>query len=119
MAMQIKIVNHAPQALSQMQGNIKAALNAMGLKAVGMIREQMISGYGKPIRQTGNLIRDVNHAVENHAEKTVDVGNGLYYAPFVHEGTSRMAGRPYITDAISGGAEELKQVAAQYLKKGF
>jgi len=91
----------------------------MGVKGVELILDNMQSGYGKPIRQTGDLMRDVNHEVERSGENTVDVGNSLEYALFVSEGTSKMQGRPYIRDGIMGGISRLQKVAEQELKKGF
>lgn len=105
---------------TQMTGNVKAALNAMGVKAVGLIVSNMQRGYGKPIWQTGDLQRDVRSEVNESAE-VVQVGNTLEYGVFVHEGTSRMRGRAYIKDALMDSANQaaLKQVAEQELKKGF
>jgi len=108
--------DNSGQVKSQMAGNVKAALAAMGIEAVGLTVQQMQSGYGAPIRQTGDLMRDVDSEVNGDV---VNVGNSLEYAPFVHEGTSRMAGRPYLKDAIMSGQSRLKQVAENELKKGF
>jgi hypothetical protein len=91
----------------------------MGLKSVELILDSMESGYGKPIRQTGDLMRDVNHEVERSGENTVDVGNSLEYSKYVHEGTWKMTGRAYIKDAIMSGKEKLKAAAEVELKKGF
>lgn len=115
----VRFIDHSGEVLAQMRGNVEAALDAMGLEAVGMIRTQMQGGYGKPIWRTGDLQRDVNYAVENSGKNTVDVGNSLEYAPFVHEGTYKMAGRPYIADALNNGAGKLQEIAETYLKLGF
>jgi hypothetical protein len=50
---------------------------------------------------------------------TEDVGTNVEYATFVHEGTSKMAGRPYLKDGITGAKNRLQKVAEAYLKKGF
>ena len=46
------------------------------------------------------------------------MGNGLTYAPFVHDGTRRMAARPYITDALTSGEAQqaLKGVAEEAIR---
>ena len=108
--------DNSGQVKNQMAGNVKAALAAMGIEAVGLTVQQMQSGYGSPIWQTGDLQRDVNSEVNGDV---VNVGNSLEYSPFVHEGTSRMSGRPYLKDAIMNGKDRLKQVAENELKKGF
>ena len=111
--------DNSARVKSQMASNVKAALAAMGVEAVGLINKQMQSGYGKPIRQTGDLMRDVSAEVGNSSSDTVDVGSTLEYSIPVHEGTSRMKGRPYIKDAIDGGKSALQKVAEAQLKKGF
>lgn len=114
-------------------------MTAVGTAAVGFIVKQMKTGYsdthyiwvrdkdtGKfipthphtQIRTTGDLMRDVNSEVDMH-RKSVRVGNSLKYALFVHEGTHRMKGRPYIKDGIEGNIEALRDIAARYLKEGF
>lgn len=117
--MSVKIIDNSEKVKSQIDQNKKRALTAMGLKGVEVIVNQMQSGYGRPIRITGDLQRDVNSQVENSKADTVDVGNSLDYAKFVHEGTSKMAGRPYITDAIMKSKDNLQDVAKAYLKQGF
>lgn len=119
MATQIEFKDHTAEVLAKMQGNVKKALAALGTEAVGLIQDQMQTGYEKPIWKTGDLQRDVNYSVENSGPGTVDVGNSLEYAPFVHDGTRRMKGRPYIRDALNEGADRLKQVVEENLKEGF
>lgn len=116
MAVRVKLTDNSKIVLNQMGGNVEAALDAMGTAAVGMIVRQMQGGYGKPIRQTGNLMRDVQYEVDTNVAR---VGNTLDYSIFVHDGTSRMPGRPYISDGLLGKDGELGSVAAPHLKKGF
>ena len=120
MAVQVKLTDNSDKVITQITGNVERALNAMGIKAVNLILYQMRQGYGKPIRQTGDLQRDVSYEV-NGRDRTVTVGNSLEYAPYVHDGTYKMEGRPYIKDALTGEGhtKQLQQVAAAYLKEGF
>lgn len=115
----VKMIDHHAEVLANMNANISRASQAIGTQAVGMIVSQMQGGYGSPIRQTGNLMRDVNFLAEEGSKTTITVGNSLFYAPFVHEGTSRMAGRPYIKDALQKGWSKLQETWAAYLKAGF
>lgn len=119
MAVRITVTDHSAEVLAQMSRNVKTALTAMGAEAVALTVDKMQTGYGAPIRKTGNLQRDVQFALENSAPNTVDVGNTLEYGPFVHDGTSRMKGRPYLYDAVMEGRPRLQAVSAQELKKGF
>ena len=121
MPIQVVLTDNSAAIKTQLDGNRKAALEAMGIKAVNLILSQMESGYGKPIRRKGDLMRDVQHEVERSGEGTVDVGNTLTYAPYVHEGTVRMKARHYIRDALISGTatQSLKTVAEAALKIGF
>lgn len=120
MAVEVKFENNLIKVQQQMGTNVRRALTALGTEAVALITGGMYTLYGKPIMDTGELIRDVNYEVhpEDHA---VTVGNRLGYSVFVHEGTSKMKGRPYISDSLSGhyAQERMKQVAEAYLKQGF
>ena len=115
----VKFINNSKKILLQMDSNGGRAAHAVGVKAVNLILWQMRQGYGKPIRQTGDLQRDVSYQVVDRT--TVDVGNTLEYAPFVHDGTSKMEGRPYIRDALLSRDNQrtLQRVYEQYLKQGF
>lgn len=120
MAGQVIFDDNSKRVLTQMDDNVERALTAMGIKAVNLIQKEMRTGFGRPIRQTGELMRDVNYSVDAQ-DQTVTVGNSLEYGPYVHEGTSRMAGRPYILDALIGSIahKQLQTVAEAYLKDKF
>lgn len=121
MPVKVTLIDNSDKVLTQLDGNKKAALEALGVKSVNLIMWQVRQGYGKPIRQTGNLQRDVSYGVENSAPDTVDVGNTMEYAPYVHDGTSKMAARPYIRDGLTGEdhKKQLQKVAEAALKNGF
>lgn len=116
---EVRITNNTDKIMAQFRLNMKAALQAIGVKAVNLTLQKMKSGYGRPIRKTGDLMRDVTYEVENGLADSVDVGNTLHYATFVHDGTRKMAGRPYLRDAIIGGQAELEKVAAEQISKGL
>lgn len=118
MGAQVKFTNNSTQVMAQLKDNKKAALTAMGIKAVGLTVAQMEHGYGKPIRKTGTLMGSISSKVKI-SKSAVDVGSSIEYAPLVHEGTSRMTGRPYLRDALTEGKEALQNIAAAYLKQGF
>ena len=133
-----RFIDHSGDVLSALREAKQAALTAMGTEAVGLIVNQMETGYEKRIWDTGTLQGDVSYKV-NPDEKSVDVGNSKTYAIYVHEGFAghpvyfediqgfsvvpggHTAGRPYIRDALEGdnAATALKEVAAEALKTGF
>lgn len=119
--MSIKFTDHSADVLQQFERNKAKAANAVGIKAVGLIVRNMQSGYGKPIRKTGDLMRDVSYDVVD--DNTVNVGNTLDYSLFVHEGTRtrKMAARHYITDALTttSGKTEIAKTYTDNLSEGF
>jgi hypothetical protein len=116
--MSIEFKDHSPAVKALLQANLLRALTAMGQIGVEITTDTMNTGYGKPIYLTGDLQRDVNFEVDAVAQ-AVKIGNSLPYAAFVHEGTSKMAGRPYLRDGVLSHKSELQDVAAEEIKKGF
>lgn len=116
----ITLKDNSPEVMALLAQNITAALTAMGIKAVSLIIGQMLRGFGRPIRKTGTLLGDVNYEIHPDT-RSVDVGNSKTYAIFVHEGTSRMAARPYITNALTSasGTEAIRSAAENALRHGF
>ena len=117
----VKVMDYTLQVMRQFEGNKRVALEALGLKAVELIQDGMDNRYSKPIWDTGRLRGNVHHVVENSRKDTVDVGNDVDYAHFVHEGTYKMKARPYIRDSLSGAwaQEQMRQTLIDYLTKGF
>lgn len=117
--MSVKFNDHSAEVLRKFERNKAKATAAVGIKAVGLIVRNMQSGYGRPIRQTGDLMRDVSS--DKVDDNTVNVGNTLDYSIFVHEGTRKMAARHYITDAIttSSGKAEIQETYVDNLSEGF
>lgn len=132
MSIEVTIQANFDQVSQTIEARKKLALSAMGIKAVNLILYRMRQGYGKPIRQTGDLQRDVTYE-DNDGNDSVEIGNTLEYAPFVHDGHAGHAvyikdvgwrvlpgghtpGRPYIRDALTGNdaAEKLRKVAEAY-----
>ena len=101
-----------PELESALSSALPEAVRAMGASAVQAVRARMLTGYAQPVYATGALHADVRC----HAEgASAIVGNTLPYAPMVHDGTARMAARPYLQDGLPGGAEAMRSAAAQVL----
>lgn len=120
MDIKISTKDYSGELLNKLEKNIEAALQGMGTEAVAIIGDGMDTIYGKPIWDTGDLHRDVDYQVRE-GDREVDVGNSLDYAIKVHEGTSRMAARPYIRDSLltEYAQDRLQKIAAQELKRGI
>lgn len=101
-----------PEFLSRL--DLSAAAAAMGDAAVSAVREEMLTGYDRPVYRTGALLKDVRCAVQGSG---VTIGNTLPYAIPVHDGTCRMPCRPYLQDGILNHAELLLQACAEALRR--
>lgn len=112
MGVGFEIVKDNSQAIMrQLEENIPKALDQMGLKIRSMVIQQMQSGYWREIRKTGDLQRSIDYEVDGHTVvygvkqdfmgKTED-DKDMIYGLYVHDGTSKMAGRPYLRDATCG-----------------
>ncbi len=101
-----------PELLARL--NFSKVAQAAGQAAVAAVRETMLTGYDSPVYRTGALLNDVSCSVE---ETTAVIGNTLPYAVPVHDGTCRMAGRPYLADGILSNAQALRNAAAQALRR--
>lgn len=117
----VTIRDHSGEVRELLKKNKEAALRAVGVESVGLIMDGMDTLYGKPIWLTGDLHRSIDYGVELSGEGTVDVGTNIEYAPFVHDGTRKMAARPFIRDSLLGDYAQtrLGEVYADYLSRGF
>lgn len=107
---------HTEALLRRVEENAAAALEAMGETAVALTREQMRSGYARPILESGALMASIAYQAE---DGRVAVGSPLPYASAVHDGSPRVPGRPFLADALLDGADALAQAAAQALRQGL
>ena len=110
------LISHAAEITAHLERNAASALDSAGRTADALDLEQMQSGYGAPVKDTGALMDSIAHAVEGD---TVRIGSALPYAAYVHDGTSRMPGRPFLSDAILGGAEDIALAMAEALGQGL
>lgn len=108
MAMVIHITPHTDEIIEKIRQNKKIALTAAATEAQEGIKECMIGGYARPVYDTGTLYGDVQFDFKD--ENTVEVGSTKDYAPYVHEGTYKMAGRPYVRDGMLGSQQEILSV---------
>lgn len=114
----------------QLASNLPKALDQMGLKIRSLVIEQLQSGFGREIRKTGDLQRSIDYEVDGNEiifgvkqdfiGKT-EPGKDMIYGLWVHDGTIKMAGRPYMRNATCGEAQMQKIVSAgePALKEGF
>ena len=116
------LTSNAGEFLAMVRDAIDRASTAAGMVAVELVTDQILLGYDRPIYRTGDLLRTINYDVKNEGGNVViDVGSPMEYAPYVHEGTYKMAGRPFLRDALmsSNGQQAIKEVFEEQLQRAF
>ena len=123
--MAVTLTNNTAQVLAKMREATTAALEEIGQAAVVRTKRKMMTGYYRAIYLTGALQGNVQYAVENSGENSVDIGNtegyavkGVHYAKYVYFGTYKMPARPYL-EAVHEGNDEYQQIAVRHYKRVF
>lgn len=112
------------------ENNEEAAARA-GKIAVEAVQTQMLYGYkdvhGLPdnphteIVDTGKLFDSIEAVVSRVSQNAMDVrvGTNVDYARYVHEGTRKLKGRPFITDGLMAAKDDLEEAIGEAWKRGF
>ena len=127
--MAVRFEDHSTEVLRRVQGNLKKAAIDVGDIARDAVQEKMLWGYhdvhGNPphteIVDTGRLFDSIEgqlKAVNANVYQT-SVGTDVPYAEYVHEGTYKLKGRPFITDGIMESREEIQTAIREALRRGM
>ena len=127
----IQISDNTSAILRRLQDNLKETADAIAVAAVEGVQTQMLWGYhdvhGLPdnphteIVDTGRLFDSITAEVQRVRGfyYHVVVGTDVPYAVYVHEGTRKLKGRPFITDGLAAAKPEINRIAREAMKKGF
>lgn len=100
--------DNTDKVIAQMETAIERALEAIGIEA------ESDAAAICPV-DTGRLRNSITHAIDD-GEKVAIVGTNVEYALYVHEGTSRHKGQPFLTDAVTRNAGKYRKLAEAALK---
>lgn len=127
--MAVRFEDHSTEVLRRVQGNLKKAAIDVGDIARDAVQEKMLWGYhdvhGNPphteIVDTGRLFDSIEGQVKavNANVYQTSVGTDVPYAEYVHEGTYKLKGRPFITDGIMESREEIQIAIREALRRGM
>ena len=127
--MAVRFEDHSTEVLRRVQGNLKKAAIDVGDIARDAVQEKMLWGYhdvhGNPphteIVDTGRLFDSIEGQVKavNANVYQTSVGTDVPYAEYVHEGTYKLKGRPFITDGIMESKEEIQTAIREALRRGM
>ena len=127
--MAVRFEDHSTEVLRRVQGNLKKAAIDVGDIARDAVQEKMLWGYhdvhGNPphteIVDTGRLFDSIEGQVKavNANVYQTSVGTDVPYAEYVHEGTYKLKGRPFIADGIMESREEIQTAIREALRRGM
>lgn len=106
----VKITSHLPEFKEDLSRRIPVILEALGLEAEGNAVDE-ITRLGAV--DTGRLRGSISHA---HDEEAAYVGTNVEYAPYVELGTSKMAPRPFLRNAVSNYTDDYKRIVEEGLR---
>lgn len=129
MGAKFQMVSHADIVLKKVSENAQDAVKAVGSMLVEAVQEKMLYGYHDPhgkdghteIVDTGRLFDSIasQERKESQNAYSVYVGTDVPYAQFVHDGTYKLKGRPFLRDGIMDNTEKIEETMAKELKSGF
>ena len=109
--------------------NSRSAMDKAAEIMVESIQEKILYGYhdvhGNPphteIVDTGRLFDSIKAQMRRTSQNAyaTEAGTDVPYAIYVHDGTRKLKGRPFITDGILAAQSELKEILSDELKQGF
>ena len=132
----IKIVDNSSKVLRALNTQMGDAANEIKDTVIDSIMWQMLYGYNEPhgedghteIYDTGALMQSLDAKVDNvfNSGIGINLGNNVSYrvtvsadteyASYVHQGTSTLHGRPFITDGINRVKPTLEAITKKHLK---
>ena len=144
--MDYEFIDNSGAVKAQMERNIGRALTMMGIKwqeiatkeatATGVVdtgRLRASLSYITPDRASGRNMSELKPGKDGRPAKslpsdalsgsapsdTVIVGTNVEYGIYVHEGTSRRRGRPFIRDAVMNYKGDYNEICERELGDGF
>ena len=145
MGIEVKVTDNSKEYLAALDDAVERALEACGMQAEGHAKVEISN---KPKRvDTGLLRNSITHAVSgkpaaigsysadkpkkgkensgsysgqapDEKNKAVWIGTNVEYAPYVHDGTSKMAANRFLKNAVVKNKDEYKAIIEQQLKNG-
>lgn len=114
--------DNSVEVFRRMRRAMDGAANQLEGELVEAVQEKILYGYNDPhgddghteIVDTGRLFDSISAEVKRDSQNTVTVNVGSTgdtpYAIFVHNGTRKLKGRPFITDALQEMRRRIREV---------
>lgn len=127
-------VSHIDAVFKQLDENAKRCMPQIAQAAVESVQEQMLYGYHTPhgpdghteIVDTGALFDSITADVQQASQNAYSVNVGVpagtppaAYVGYVHDGTYKLQGRPFLRDGVYSSAEKQEEIYQKELPNGF
>lgn len=128
MGMNVKLVSHRTAVMSRLETCIYSAMEEMEKESIEWVQDQILYGYHEPHGKDGHTeIYDTGYLAEQSLQSeakrdsqntyTVSVGSTAPYAVYVHNGTHKLKGRPFLTDALEKNQDKMTAIYVKHLSK--
>ena len=127
--MKTNFIDHSDIVLKKVGTASEDAIEKAGEMLVEAVQEKILYGYkdlhGNPphteILQTGRLFDsiDVKFVRDSQNSYSAMVGSKTTYAIHVHNGTCKLKGRPFITDALLESQDEINEILSSAIASGI
>ena len=115
--MSVTFKNNSAAVRGQFERNKAKALEALGLHGQRRATEE-ITTLGAV--NTGRLRSSITYQPDAANDQVhVGVGANVEYGIYVHEGARRMAGRPFLSNAILNHMPEYREIVEKMMGEGF
>lgn len=105
-----EFIDNSPLVREELERRIPVILEALGVEAEGNAVDE-ITTLGAV--DTGRLRGSISHT---HDDDSAYVGTNVEYAVYVEYGTSKMASRPFLRNAIANHVDDYKRIVEDGLR---
>ena len=126
---EVRFVDNTDIILRKIGTNSKEAMDEIADMLVEAVQEKILYGYqdvhGDPphteIVETGRLFDSIDAEVTKESQNayTTAVGANTPYVKYVHEGTYKLKGRRFISDAVTERVGDIKAILLDVLPDGI
>lgn len=125
---QFTFVDNSTAVLRKMANATDRAARETEDALVEAVQEKILYGYHEPhgkdghteIVDTGRLFDSIDAEVKRVSQNTVDIRVGATgdtpYAVYVHNGTRKLKGRPFIRDGVEASQDKIRETMEQNYK---
>jgi HK97 gp10 family phage protein len=124
-----KFIDNSAVVLRRIGTNSEQAMKDAAELLVEAVQEKILYGYkdvhGTPphteIVDTGRLFDSIGAEVRRDSQNAYStmVGANTTYARYVHDGTSKLKGRPFVRDGVMDSQKSLQRLLSTDLSAGF